>query len=144
MGSYDSFKTDADHERDGVVFDYGQFRYRLARAGGANKKFAKTMERLSRPYRRQIERGAMDEEAARRLLRQVYIQSVILSWELLIDGEWKEGVETADGEVVLGKPSADVLDTLFQDIPELFTQIQEDSGDVRVYLENLAESDAKN
>jgi len=144
VGAYDAFKTDANHETDGVWFEYGEFRYRLARAGGANKKFAKTMERLSRPHRRQIERGVMDDAAGRRLLRQVFIQSVILAWEVRDGDDWKPGIETSDGEFIPGKPSAEVLDKLLEDLPDLFQQIHDDASDMRVYLEHIAEQDAGN
>lgn len=145
MSAYKSFKTDARHETEGVWFEYDAFRYRLARAGGANKKFAKTMERLSRPHRRKIERNVMEEGVAEALLRRVYIESVILAWEVRdTNGDWTPGLETIDGQIIPGSPSAEDLDRLLEGIPDLFQQIQDDSNDVRVFLENVAEQDAGN
>lgn len=100
MSMYQQFKTDPQVEKDGVWLDYGDFRIRIARAGGANKKFQKVTERLTRPYRRALATGTIDPDVAEGLLMQAYAEAVVREWEVFRHDEWVPGIEGPDGDIL--------------------------------------------
>lgn len=108
------FKTDTKIETEGLNLDYGEFSIRIARAGGANAKFARILGERMKPHRRRLEAGRMDNAEAERLLAGVYADSVILGWE---------NVTGADGEPM--EFTRDNCVKLLLDLPELFRDIQE-------------------
>ena len=67
MSLYKLFKTDEKLETDGVWLEYGQteegkpIRIKIARAGGRNVAFAKALEKATRPYRKAIQTGTLDD-----------------------------------------------------------------------------------
>lgn len=142
MPLYQQFKTDGGLEKNGIVLDYGDFRVTIARAGGANKRFARSLEARTRPYRRAIQTETMDPERAVELLREVYAESVILRWETQVEGEWKSGIEAPDGTL---QPFSkeNVLRTL-NDLPDLFQDIQDQASKAALFRETLREDDAGN
>lgn len=143
MSLYELFATDPELERKGVVIDYGKTRVTLARAGGANKRFQAVMQRLLKPYRRAIQAGTMDEGKAEEVLREAYVEANIVNWEeLASDGEWQQGVRLADGQVHAF--SAENVKQVLRDLPELFSDLQEQANKVALYRRHLAEADAGN
>src|SRR5690606_30785342 len=87
MSLYNTFETDKSLERDGIVLDYGfnsknqPIQIRIARAGGANTKFAKVLEQKMKPYKRAIANDTMDNKVAEKLMVEAYADAVILGWE---------------------------------------------------------------
>jgi hypothetical protein len=153
MSSYDRFKTDKNFEIQGVCFEEPTFRYWLARTGGANKKFQQVFEKLSRPHRRQIAAEILPEKTSQKILWQTYAQTVIKRWEVKVDkegntneekGEWKEGFERVNGEVVLGPVQEEHLIELFKEVPQFFSDLMADSTNMQYYVIDQAETDAKN
>jgi hypothetical protein len=110
---YSLFGTDKALEKEGIVLDYGPFQIRIARAGGANAKFARVMEVKLRPYRRALDAGTLDEEIAKRLIAEAYAEAVVLDWENVTD----ENGQSMDCTV----PN---IVKLFLDLPELFADVQ--------------------
>lgn len=142
MSLYKDFKTSEKLEVDGVRFENGTYAYTLARSGGANKKFQKLFERLARPHRRQLDNGTLDNVVAERLMREVFAKTVVLKWETRQDDEWVEGIELEDGSVV--PATTDVLVGVFEDLPDLFTQITEDSKSTAYFRQAGLEEDSGN
>lgn len=142
MSLYKDFKTSDKLEMEGVRFVNGTYAYTLARSGGANKKFQKLFERLSRPHRRQVDNGTLDSVVAERLMREVYAKTVVLKWETLQGEEWVEGIELEDGSIVPATP--DVLAGVFEDLPDAFTQIMEDAKSTSYFRLEGMEEDAGN
>ena len=142
MSLYKDFKTSEKLEVDGVRFENGTYAYTLARSGGANKKFQKLFERLARPHRRQLDNGTLDNVVAERLMRQVFAKTVVIRWETLRDDEWVEGIELEDGTVVPATP--DTLVGVFEDLPDLFTQITEDAKSTAYFRQAGMEEDSGN
>jgi hypothetical protein len=131
---YDAFETDPKKEVDGVVFDYGEVgSFLLARAGGANKKFSKQLEFRSRPYKRQIDKGTMDNEAATKLMAQVFADTVILGWDGVIDREGNLIEFTKENCV-----------KLLLDLPVVFADLQDAAADYSSYRKEMLEEDSKN
>jgi hypothetical protein len=139
---YDQFKTDEDMEKDGIWVDYGNFRVRVGYAGGANKKFAKEMEKLARPYRRAIATSNLPDETAEDIMRVAYARAIIKAWETKVDDEFESGIESPDGEM-LEFNVENVHDTL-KALPKLYADLQEQANSWALFKASLRDEAAKN
>jgi len=143
MSMYSQFKTDAAMEQSGVWLDYGDFKVKIARAGGANNKFTKLLETRTKPFRRAMQTETMNNDKAMELLRGVYAEAIVLAWETKVDGVFKSGIENPEGGDLI-KFSAEAVTDVFNALPDLFADIQEQSNKVAIFREELLESDAGN
>lgn len=137
MSIYKLFATDPNLERNGFALEYGDATFIIARAGGANKKFQKCIERKLRPYRSAINSGTMDEKTAQKLLAEAYADAIVLAWE---------GVTYPPGDDKEDEPMPFTKENcvrLFEILPDLFQDIQEQSQKVANYVAAEAEEDAK-
>mgnify|MGYP000010431920 CR=1 FL=1 len=169
MSMYKQFKTDANLEKAGIDIDYGDFVIKIARAGGANKRFARIMEEKMKPVRRAMQTETLENARAEALLREAYADGVVLLWSVLVVADEKgkplEPVQLAgtyreehgkDAEhttLIKGieGPSGDVLPftvenvaATFKALPDLFTDIREQAGKVGLFREQGQEADAGN
>ena len=147
MGMYQQFGTDKNLEKSGVVIDYGDFRVTVARAGSANSKFVRTHEFLTKPVRRLIEQEALPRERELAIQRELYAKAVILNWEVKETGKdsketWKQGIEGADGSVMPFNEE-NVIAT-FENLPDLFFDLQIQANTMKLFLASNREADAKN
>lgn len=148
MSMYKTFKTDDSLEKTGIFLDYGEFRVTIARAGGSNKRFAKVLEAKTKPYRRAIQTEMMDQERGATLLREVYAEAVVLNWEVR-DGEdkdgnpkWRVGIELPDGTI--GAFTKENVLLTFNNLPDLFSDIQEQAGKAALFRASIQEAEAGN
>lgn len=123
---YELFGTDAKSEKDGIILDYGAFWLRIARAGGANKKFARVLDAKLQPYRRQLQAGTMEDELANRLMAEAYAEAIVLAWGSTEHGDGK--MIGRDGEAI--EFSRENVIRLLLDLPDLFADIQNQAGRV--------------
>lgn len=146
MSMYKQFGTDKELEKNGVVIDYGEFRVTVARAGSANPKFVRTHEMLTKPVRRLIEQEALPRERELAIKRELYAKAVILNWEVNEtkgDKEtWKQGIEGPDG-TILPFNEENVIAT-FENLPDLFVDLQIQANTMKLFLASNREADAKN
>lgn len=139
MSLYEQFKTNVALEKEGIWINYGEnsagkpIRIRVARSGGSNMKYAKCMERLARPYRRQIQNETIEPEVLEDLLQKVYAETVVLGWEGVEDEQGREMAFTQENCL-----------KLLKDLPELFRDIQEQTQRAALFREAVREDDAKN
>lgn len=110
---FDAFGTNTDEERDGVWRDfYGSngvhVRVRIARMGGSNVAFRKTLERLSKPYRK----GSLDgtpnipPEVDTKLFNRAMAETIVKDWQGVYDGEGNDlACSVENVELVLNKAS---------------------------------------
>lgn len=139
MSLYTTFKTDTELEKSGVLLNYGETRegkpinIRIARAGGANTQYLKKLEAAVKPHRRAIQLDAMDSKQLERILRQVYAEAVVLGWE---------NVEDATGKPIPFNVQNCVK--LFEDLPDLYADIQSQAQQVALFRESLREADSGN
>lgn len=143
MSMYENFSTDAQSEQEGVWVDYGQFRVRLARAGGANKNYQKVLERESRPFRRAIATDSLDSEVAANILRKAYAKAVITGWETKRDDEWVSGIEQP-GTDELAAFNRENVERVLKDLPDLFVDLQGQASGIAMYRAGLREDSGKN
>ncbi len=132
-GPYELFKTDENLETKGVVLNYGEFNITVARAGGANKKYAKVFEAKIRPYRRAIQAGTLDDMVDRKVMAEVFAESVVLGWE---------GIKDEDG--VDMKFTKENVVKLFTELPELFADVMAQAKQISTFTADEDEVDEKN
>lgn len=149
MSLYSQFKTDKSIEKEGIVLNYGKnskgkdIEIRIARAGGANVQYAKLLEAKTKPYRRQIQNETLDNEVAEKITQEVYARTVVLGWngvEFPILDE--KGEETGSFEELPFNEKNCIR--LFQDLPDLWSDIQQQSQRSALFRAELLEQDAKN
>ena len=139
MSLYKQFKTDKNVEKEGIVLNYGKnskgedIEIRIARAGGANIQYAKLLEAKTKPYRRQIQNETLDNDVAEKITKEVYAKAVVLGWS---------GVEDENGKEL--EFSFENCMKLFDDLPDLWTDIQQQSTKAALFRADILEQDAKN
>lgn len=139
MSIYEMWGTEAILETGGVWIDYGKEagKFLIARAGGANTKFAKVLEAKMRPHRRLLEgkgkQKKLDNDIATKVLMEAFIEGCLLEWE---------GVTDRDGkELPLTKANAVQL---FTDLPDLFNDLREQASSMATFQQEEMEDDAGN
>jgi len=142
MSMYEQFKTNPDVEKEGVWLDYGDFRVRIGRAGGANKDFQKVAERLARPYRRAIATNSIPREKAEELLMATYAEAVVKGWEIKDGDGWTPGIEGPDGDI-LDVNVENILAT-FQALPTLYEDVQTQAQSWALFKADIREASAGN
>ena len=139
MSLYKLFKTDENLETDGIWLEYGQtekgepVRIKIARAGGHNSSFSKALEKATRPYRKAIQTGMLDNKTADKLYKEVFADTVVLDWI---------NVEGPDGKPMEFKRE-NVL-KLFEDLPDLFADLREQANHVALFRDEVREADLGN
>ena len=146
---YKQFSTDAKLEKDGVWLDYDLFRIKIARAGGDNSDFAKTLEKHAKPHRRAMETETLSEPLARKMMYTVYAEAVVLDWTVKQEPEEKgddpvyvRGIEGPDGEL-LEFNKENVIKT-FAALHDLFHDVQIQATKTSNFRVEEQEADAKN
>jgi len=139
MSLHSQFATDKKAEVDGVWVEYGANDdgtipgFKISRMSKANKKYTKALERATRPHRRAIELETMNNDLAERLFMEVFVDTVLLDWK---------DIQDRDGEnLELTKESALKL---FNELPELYDDLQEKAKKASLFREETLEEEAGN
>lgn len=139
MSLYKNFGTNKEAESKGVSIEFGVnddksvIAFIVSRSGKSNKKYAKALEAATKPYRRQIQLGTMDDELANKIYMEVFISTVLKGWENVQDEKGKSMAFTKDNAV-----------KLFTDLPELYEELQLKAADFTTFRDESREDDAKN
>ena len=146
---YNLFKTDSELETKGVILDYGEFRIKIARAGGANKTFSTVFNERTKAYKHQQQLGVLSDEVAEEILIGVYADSVILNMEVL-DHDNSNGEDKVYIQGILD-PEGDILPynrknvmAFFHNLPELFKDVQTQSMEMALFRAAQLENEIKN
>jgi hypothetical protein len=151
MGLKAQFATDVSLETSGIIIDYGNDRIKIARAGGANKKFERLLETKTKHLRRAIAVGAIGNEQSMAILREVYAQTIVLSWETntgtLTEPKWDKGIDPKDagktGKALL-PVTAENVKAVFTNLPDLFIDLQQQAQAGALYRQEINEGSAGN
>jgi len=136
------FETDKNVEKEGVIVEYAPgVEIRIARAGGGNKRFAKVLSRLARPYRRAIQTETIDPEILLGIFRKAYAKTIILDWTGLTKDLLTH--DDADAETSLEFNAENAL-SLLEEQPNLFADIQQASDNIALYRQDILEADSGN
>lgn len=156
MGLKKQFKTNDKLEVDGIVIDYGDARIRIARAGGANKKFTRLLDVRTKPYRRAIASGSMDNDRALDIMKGVFAEVIVLGWETNTGTDeepiWETGIDSEDAGVEMEDPldtsllpvNKDNVLKVFRQLPDLFLDLQSQAQSSTLYRAELDEAAAGN
>ena len=147
MSLYKMFETDTSAETEGTLLDFGDTKFVIARAGGANASFKRNFGKMIKPHKRQMENGTMSEEVASRLMAESFAETVILGWSSRsVDDNgketWAKTIEGKDGAAL--KFTKENCVQLFLDLPELFMEIQSLAGAASTFRAEEVEEEAKN
>lgn len=162
MGLFKNYSTSKNLELDGVVFTPDSTTaITIARAGGANVKFSKLLDKKAKPFRRQIEAGTLDPDLDRKMMIEAYTDAIIRNWESLVDAPNETGKQLVPG--IEANPDApegtythnadenglvpynrqNVIATLHQ-LPDLFLAIQQEAQSVANFRQAEREADSGN
>lgn len=131
---YAMFKTDSDKEKAGFWYEFTpDVKFKLARAGGANMKFAKCVEAKTRPHRRKIDNGTIDPELAHSLLVDAYAEAIVLDWDGVTDSKGKKLTFSKQNVV-----------KLLTDLPDLFHELSKQASALDNFLADEIAEDAGN
>lgn len=131
---YDLYETNKDAEINGVPVTFGGAgKIRIARAGGANERFAAAFERKTRGRRREIEAGTMPISEQRRLSIEAFAETVVLGWENIVD---KNGQPMEFNRANVVK--------LLTDLPDLFDRLRDEATAMTNFQQQALEADAGN
>lgn len=147
MNLHQMFKTDPALERDGIIVDYGpneqlptgedgespSIKFRIARAGGNNLAYAKALERLTKPHRRLIQSGQLSNDLAKTISRAAFLDTCLLGWENVTD--------EAGNVLPFSRENAE---RLFNELPDLYTDLSEQAANASLFREELREADLGN
>lgn len=139
---YEMFETDETMEQEGIILDYGDFRIRIAHAGGSNKKFSKLLDRRLKPYERQLAAKTMDNDVAAKILREVYAETIVLGFEVKAEKGFVSGVPVKDGNPATY--SIKEVVRIFTEIPRLFIDVKQQAEDFALFRSVEQEEAAKN
>jgi hypothetical protein len=80
-----TFATDVKLETEGVWKDLGEgAELKVARIG--NPAYNKEMQRLMKPYKHLVSRGALSEDVAQKILIEAMAKTILVDWKGLKDG----------------------------------------------------------
>ena len=136
---FKQFGTDAKKEQEGVRVTYAANEdgslptFIIARRSRSNTAYRVTMERETRPYRRQIELETLDAKTADEINMRVFAQSLLLGWENVQNTAGQKMEYTLDNAI-----------TLFKLLPDLFDDLNEKAGKATLFVATETEEAAKN
>lgn len=139
MSLYKQFKMDDKKQAEGILLNYGANSdgsvpsFRVLRRGPSNQKYQQTLERETRPYRRQIELGTLDNMQSEYIYRRVFCLSVLIGWE---------HVQTETGEEI--PFNFENAMKLFGELPELYDDLIAQSSKAALFIQSTLEGDTKN
>jgi len=139
MSLFKQFATNKDAEQDGIWVEYGPNDdgtipgFKIARAGKSNKKWAKAVERATKPHRRAIQLETMDNALSEKIMLGVFVESILIDWR---------NVQGKDGKLLqLTKESATAL---FEALPELYDDLNDKASKAAIFRDEALENEAKN
>lgn len=142
-----TFKTDQNAEVEGVwlevaVNDHNgkPIRIKLARMSSTNKRYTKALNTVTKPHQSAIQNDALDNDLARKMLQEVFADTILLDWENLPKSELT-GVDTDTDLLEFSKDNAMAL---FAEMPDLYDDWESRAQKAAAFREAEREKNAKN
>lgn len=151
MSLFKKYKTDAQLEAEGVLFNLGEFKVRLRRVGGANKKGEAAVKEVMAPYTvtplDKEEDSVQQEALATMFVKACYVEH---SWETKVDGKFERGILDEEDKLVPATTSTVIR--ILKQLPELRGKLQDLASTVEHYkaaqvkaaVENLPQDSSGN
>jgi len=142
-----TFKTDRVAEVEGVeievsVNDHNQkpITIRIARMSASNKRYTKELNRVTKPHQSAIQNDAMDNDLARKMLQDVFVDTILLGWGNLPKSELT-GDEKDTELLEFNRENALAL---FAELPDLYDDWEARANKAAAFREKEREEAAKN
>lgn len=123
MGLRKNFKTDVSLENEGVEIQVDMNEHNkkpilivVSRMGKTNKRYAKQLEEVTRPHQTAIANETLDNDLGAQLLREVFVDTVLLGWSNLPKSELT-GKDTDTDDLPFSRENALAL---FAEMPDLY------------------------
>jgi hypothetical protein len=123
MGLRKNNKTDVTLENEGVEIPVDMNDHnkqpiviRIARMSKSNKRYAKALELATRPHQSAIENETLDNELGDTILREVFVDTILLSWKNLPKSELT-GDDKDTAELPFSRENALAL---FEELPGVY------------------------
>ena len=141
MSLYKQFATNSEKEMEGVEVQMTEAEngdgsiptFVVSRMGKSNKRYSKALEAATRPYRRQIELGTMNNDKAEEIFLGVFVDTVF---------KGLKNVRDEDGKPLEVTKAAAVK--LFTDLPEVYERLQEEAKLSANFRDAAFEEEVKN
>lgn len=78
---YHLFETDKEMELKGIALKFGDSKFHVKRAGGANREFDTIFNEKTRAMSSKLQLAALSPEQSDAILMEVYFEAVMLDWE---------------------------------------------------------------
>lgn len=137
------FMMNKNAETGGIWVQVNDVKFKIARAGGSNKAFAKTLERLARPHRRAIQLESLDASLGEEIMHRAYAEAVMVAWDGPDESDIMAQADT-DKEYAPLTFSVENCLALFKAQPDLFSLIKELADNSANYRQGTLEDDSGN
>lgn len=140
------FHTNPEAEQEGAWVDYGPNSdktvpgFKLSRMAKSNKRYAKTIDRVTKPHRRSIELETMDDELAESMFAEVFVDTILLDWRNIPLSD----VTGNDKDKGFAEFNRDNALALLKRLPELYEDLQDKAKKASLFREDALEREAKN
>lgn len=142
-----TFKTDKTAEVEGVwlevaVNDHNgrPTRIKISRMSSSNKRYTKELNKVTKPHQSAIQNDALDNDLARKMLQEVFADTVILDWDNLPKSELSGNPEDTDDLEF----NRDNVLALFNEMPDLYDDWEGRAQKSAAFREAEREVGAKN
>lgn len=140
------FETNKAKEVEGVALQYGENSdgtiptFWLSRMSRANQQYTKTLETVTRPYRRQMDLGTLANDTAEKLFLEVFVKTILKGWDNIKLSD-VTGDENDEGFAPFNFENAIKL---MKRLPELYDDLQAQAKSAALFKDESLEIESKN
>lgn len=146
MSLRNQFETNKSKESDGVAIVFGQNSdgtnptFIISRMSRANQKYTKTLEAVTRPYRRQMDLGTLSNDIAEKLFLEVFVKTILKDWQNISLSD-VTGNADDEGYAPFTIENATKLMTA---LPELYDDLQAQAKSAALFKDESVSTESKN
>lgn len=127
---FTDFETDANAERDGIKIDFGGYWFYVARLGGKNQGYKKSLNKSLKPHRLALDNDLLSPDEVVELLVKPFVSDVLRGWGSKKHGEGN--LVDRNGDAIPFTPENAVL--VFTGLPDMFTRVSQKASDHENFL----------
>lgn len=140
------FETNTAKEVDGVAIEFGENddgtrpTFWISRMSRANQQYTKTLETVTRPYRRQMDLGTLANDVAEKLFLEVFVKTILKGWDNV-----KLSDVTGDSNDEGFAPfNVENATKLMKGLPELYDDLQAQAKSAALFKDESIAAETKN